>query len=117
MTHKRTDYTSAIQICQDLGLELAEPKTVAESQAIQAGGSDVGSFFLGAKRGDQDYANFYWNSDNSKIVNGLWRDGEPNDAGGEPCIVNVGGTDQWNDDKCNKSYNVICQKRNCQPNV
>lgn len=112
-TGKVANYDDARQICRNMGLEIAEPHTLAENQALSRA-TKSNFIWIGAKRGQNDYANFYWHSTNQKIQNPFWRDGEPNDAaGGEPCVIMVPGSYKWNDDKCTKTYDVVCQKRIC----
>lgn len=39
-----------------------------------------------------------------------WHQWEPNDAGGEDCVMFIRQTNTWNDLKCSKYLNYVCKK-------
>ena len=53
---------------------------------------------------------FIW-SDGSPVAYVNWRDGEPNDSGGEDCaLILAGKGGVWNDSPCNQRHKAVCEK-------
>ncbi|XP_053335441.1 C-type lectin domain family 4 member E-like [Clarias gariepinus] len=53
--------------------------------------------------------------DDTPLITGFWKSGEPNNAAGdEDCVITGVGSDpvkDWADDPCNRQHNWICEKK------
>ena len=103
--------STARQQCQDLGADLPVIKSAEENDFILNLIKDKGQTWLGM-HGNNNV--FYW-VDGTAVADtfSAWNVGEPSNPGLEDCVymyVDEERKGKWNNDRCYKERNVICQK-------
>lgn len=102
----RRSWGEAAGICNETGARLATISSAEENDLVAelASGSDV---WLGAHDADTESV-FRWIDDEPfEFTN--FDDGEPNDDGGEDCLLLL-GSGRWDDRDCGDDYKFVCER-------
>lgn len=70
---------------------------------------DIQSLWLGAIQMGHNGGELVWATTNNKVEHPFWKDGQPDNAGGEERCVQI-KVDKWDDVNCNTTSRFFCQE-------
>jgi hypothetical protein len=107
-------WTAARDLCVGLGgtlanIESADEQAIVGPLAANYGGGEP-DLWLGGSDVNTE-TQWLW-TDGTAVVYTAWREGEPNNAGEEDCMIIEGDNPakEWDDRLCTNSYPYICER-------
>ncbi|XP_076083529.1 CD209 antigen-like protein D [Mytilus galloprovincialis] len=98
--------------CQAHHAELAVIETMEENTFIWSEMSKLGGSFWLDGTDEYSEGQWEWASTGDALDYSNWYPGEPNNDGGEDCLMTGGGYKTlWNDGHCESHFKFICEKK------